>query len=194
LSRWSIGRAGRFAICYVRNTDIRDLLEIDVELGGQRLSLRFVSRAERVRRGRTMGVFTAAAVVVMMSLAGAVATAISVRTETEGKLAAVEQSASAQLREARRQRRLKAQSLVLDAAGARGRQLSDVLRDLNWASNAKAAGAHIDAIHWQQGYLGVEVRGDTPPFSKSDREITRSKKPLRPGVWLWGVGPASRVR
>jgi hypothetical protein len=63
-----------------------------------------------------------------------------------------------------------------------------------WAGAAKAPAAHIDALHWERGYMAVEVRGDTPPFANPDRAVLKADKPSRPGVWLWGVEPAAAAR
>ena len=69
--------------------------------------------------------------------------------------------------------------------------MRDVASDLAWASAAKSADAHIEVLHWQGGVMTLEAIGDRPPFEPDgDRRVERSKRPVRNGVWVWGVGPA----
>jgi hypothetical protein len=72
----------------------------------------------------------------------------------------------------------------------RGAPLRDVAADLAWASAAKAPDVRLEALHWRRGVMALEVRGGKPPFeADSGRPVERSRRPLRPGVWVWGVGP-----
>jgi hypothetical protein len=193
LGSWAFGQPGRFAVCYIRAREIGDQFETTVEADGQPLRIRFVSRAERVRRARATGSIAALMAIGGLLVAGAVGAALSIRFETKNKLAGLEQTVAVRMREAQREAHLKAQTRLLNTAGVRGDGLENFLSDLVWASASKTAGAHIDALHWQHGYMGVEVRGDATPFAKSDRTVLKSPKPLRSGVWLWGVEPARRA-
>ena len=79
---------------------------------------------------------------------------------------------------------------MLDAARVRGHALSDALRDITWASTGKTASAQIEGLHWQDGYMAVEVREATRRRFERDldqvqiQEILQAR-PRRRG-WLWG--------
>jgi hypothetical protein len=178
-------------VCYVRSTDVAGQPEFVVPADGRLLKFQFVSRAERVRQSRRNGLVAAVAVGLTAFIVVATAEALAVRVDTEARLRVLEQTAAARLHQARLGHQQSVESRLLNSAGARRRGLDQVLADLAWASAAKTAGAHIDAFHWRRGYFGVEVRGEGEPFVKPDRPVFRAKTPLRPNVWLWGVGEAS---
>jgi len=54
-------------------------------------------------------------------------------------------------------------------------------------SAARTPDARIEALHWDHGLLAVEARGEYPPIAGSGPPPERSSKPVRPGVWLWGL-------
>ncbi|MDR3509244.1 MAG: hypothetical protein P4L64_15225 [Caulobacteraceae bacterium] len=190
LEAWSPGRPARYAACYVRAAEAGETFSTTVEVDGRTLPIQFLSAAERGRQARRLGILAAVVAVTVLSLGSAISSALAVRADTSDRLGMAEQRAALKLRQAQTQARLHEEARMLDAAGARHRALGDFLTDLAWASAAKAPGAHINALHWERGYVAVEVRGDAPPFTAGDRAVIRADKPIRPGVWLWGVGPA----
>jgi hypothetical protein len=192
LDRWSPRRPGRHVAFYVRARDVGEGFETSVEVDGRAVKVRFLSPAKQARRARRSELFLAGAVGACLIVVGAFATAITVRENAETRLASLEQIGTAKLRAAKAYDRLKVQTRALDAAGVRSSRLSNYLSDLAWATAAKAPSAHIDALHWQHGYMGLEVRGDTAPFGASDRTVIKSDRPIRPGLWLYGVAPAAQ--
>jgi hypothetical protein len=192
LDNWSPGKPGRYVALYLRARDLGDGLETVVPVDGRSVRVRFHSKAEQRRLARRTAVMASGAVLVCFLVASAVASALAVHGTASDRLTAAEQTATARLHEARLNERLKAQTRILNTLSAKGATVGDYLKDLAWATAAKAPDAHIDALHWQHGYMGVEVRGDMPPFVAQDRAIIKSDKPVRTGVWLWGVAPAGR--
>jgi hypothetical protein len=127
-----------------------------------------------------------------MFILGCVALVAGARGVAADRLEASEQLASVKLHQATAVEKLKRQTRVLDAAHAQTRSLSVLLQDLSWAAAAKAAPARIEGLHWQEGYMAVEVRGEGTPFERQDRIVQKAAKPARAGVWLWGVLPADQ--
>jgi hypothetical protein len=191
LGRWAFGRPARFVVCYVRRADVVGEFRAQAEVDGRSLVIVFRPPAARVRLAKRWGMIAAVGGLAMVLGIGAVASALSSRGETEAQLESLEQRADVGLRQAEAQARLSDQARRLDAVGAGRQTVSTLLGDLAWASSAKAPSAHIDALHWEHGYMGVEVRGLVAPFAQTNRPVIKADKPIRPGVWLWGVGPAA---
>jgi len=190
LERWRLGRPARFAVCYVRREAVGGEYRAQVEVEGRPLSITFRAPVQRGRLARRWGLIAGVAVAAGLLLTGAVSAALDLRADTEDQLSRLEQTAAVRLRQAKVQARLNDEARILAANGA-GRQTVDgMLADLGWIAAAKAPGAHIDALHWERGYIGVEARGLIAPFGTTDRTVIKADHPLRPGVWLWGVGPA----
>lgn len=193
LDAWSPGRPSRYAACYVRAQEAGETFEARVEVDGRNITIAFVSMAERNRRARRLGGLAAVVAVTTLSLATAISSALSVRSDTEDRIAAADLRATHRLRQAQEQARLYKEARLLDAAVGKHTGPSDLLSDIAWTASAKAPGAHIDALHWEHGYVAVEVRGEAAPFNNPDRPVLKAAKPVRPGVWLWGVGPAGSM-
>lgn len=190
LDGWSPGRPGRYVAFYVRSRDVGDGFETTVTVDGRPVEVSFLPRAEQARRAQRSLTILLASAAAGLVIALALATAIGVHANIETRLADLEQQALARQRDATLEARQRAQARALNALGARGSSINDYLSDLAWATASKAPDAHIDALHWQHGYMGVEVRGSTAPFAAQDRTVIKADKPVRPGVWLWGVAPA----
>jgi hypothetical protein len=186
---WSRGRPGRHAAFYIRAGEVGDLLEASPRVDGRPIAVRFQSFAEQRRRLRKLAVAVASAVVAGLVVVGLAAAVLGARAKNAERLEAVEQSALHKLKQAEALASLKRQSRVLETRHVRGRSLKDALADLAWAAAAKAPAARIEALHWDQGDLVVEVRGEDPPFTQTDRTVSKSPKPARAGVFLWGVAP-----
>jgi hypothetical protein len=189
LEPWRPGQPARYATFYVRAQDVGDELSTTMQVDGRAIAIQFLSAAEQSRRARRLLIIALIAGGFAAVIVGAVTTALAGRAAGEQRLAGLEQLALTRLKQTEAENRLKAQTRALDRARIEGRRMSDLFKDLNWASGAKAPGAHIQALHWAHGTMAVEVRGDTAPFTQSDRAVFRVEKPLRPGVWLWGVTP-----
>jgi hypothetical protein len=188
LEGWRPGAAGRFAAFYVLARDLSGRLDAKVEVGDRTVAVSFLTPALQRDRARgvliVLGTVGVAAVLATLS----VGSAFLRRAEAEAALSALETRASGKLHAAELRQRLRDQSRALDGELGRGGSLREALGDLAWASAAKAPDAHIEGFHWQPGLLAVEVRGATAPFESSeDRTARKSPKPLRRGVWLWGV-------
>ena len=203
LDAWRPGAEARFAAVYARSEDAKAGLTATPIVDGRRVSVSFAPAVQQARRlsGLVLaGLASAAIVVCILALGGQV---IARRGQLTGALDTVEQASIARLRQAQDLSRLKRQARALDEERLNGRQIGDLLADLTWASMAKSPSAHIQALHWDHGYMAVESQGDAAPFGATDRPVQRSQAPVRPGVWLWGVStlepweakaPAQRTR
>jgi hypothetical protein len=190
LEGWRPGQAAKFAAFYVRSKDVGQRLRADCMVDGRLLEVVFVSRLEREgQTRRAAGLLVAAAAGIVLALTS-VAVAISARHNAETQLTELEHLASTKARLARTIETERQEVRSLDAAGMRRRSISTYLADLDWASSAKAPGTRIGAVHWDRGVMGVEVRGEQAPFIDAGRTATKMDKPIRPGVWLWGVDSA----
>jgi len=191
LEPWALGRPARYAACYVRAKEVGEDFQTIAEVDGRSVAVRFLSLAERSRRVRRIAAVAGGAAFTAVLVLGAVLSALAVRSDLDDRLAGLEQGTDLRLRKAEAQEQLRDQSHALMAAHLNGHAMSDVLNDLAWASTNKVSGTHVDAIHWESGFMGVEVRGDGAPFVNGERTVTKVDKPLRPGVWLWGISPSA---
>jgi len=190
---WSLGRAGRFAAFYIRARDYEGPFETIVDVNGALTPIAFGAPVRKLRQaGDLLG-----AAGVSMAVAGLVVVAVSVglksRSAAEDHLTHAERLAARQSHAADRLQHQRDLTMALTVAPGASHPLSAALSDLAWASAAKAPDSRIFAIHWDRGLLAVETRGEGAPFVASDRLVQRSARPLRPGVWLWGVTPAGAV-
>jgi len=178
LDPWRPSQASRYLAVYIRRSEVLD---------------RFVSETEV--DGRIQGVVlrSSLAVLAVSIVAAGIVGALDVRARRESALESLEQSAAVAARHAASLQSRKQVARVLDAASVRGRTIADYLADLAWASNAKAPGAHIQALYWERGLMAVETRGPKPPFAASDRAVHKADKVPGPGLTLWGVQPASNT-
>jgi hypothetical protein len=193
LEPWRPGAGGRFAAFYVRAGEVGDGLTSTVEVDGRPAEITFTSGRVQAQQLRRLTTLALSAAVVCAVLGAAVTLALAKRAETADRLASLEAIVQAKARQARAADRQRREDRALEMGGLRGRALGDYLNDLAWASSAKAPGARIDAVHWDHALMAVEAHGDTSPFTASDRAASRIDKPLRPGVYLWGVGQPSRA-
>jgi hypothetical protein len=189
LETWRWGQPARYATFYVRAREVGDALSTTIEVDGRPISVQFLSKAEQARRGRSLLIVALIAAGFAALLVAAITTALAARAASAERLADVEHLAMSRLKAAESEERLKEQTRALNAAGIEPHRMSDVFKDLNWASAAKSPAAHIQALHWDHGYLAVEVRGDAEPFAQTDRTIVKVAKPIRAGTWLWGITP-----
>jgi hypothetical protein len=188
LSAWRPGAPGRFAAMYVLAREVSGAFETTVEIEGRPLRQAFRSpqgQAAQRRRRTVVALLAAATSGLVVTAVGA---ALVSRMEADARLISVEASAAAKFNAARAVQKLKQQANALDHAPDRGAPIHQVLEDLAWASEAKSPDAHVDKLHWERGVLALEVRGSAVPFASSeDHLVERAPRPLRKGVWLWGV-------
>jgi hypothetical protein len=194
LEPWRPGNPARFAAFYARSAAVGARHKTHAEVDGRRLEVTFVSRAEREREAKRASLIFAIAGGCMVVVLASIAVGVTARHNTEAQLVALEGLAAqkAQLAAAADTARL--QSNALTVAGVRGHAVSDLLGDLDWAATAKAPGARIQAVHWSGAVMVVEARGQIDPFVAGGRTATRMEKPLRPGLWLWGVTKGADAR
>jgi hypothetical protein len=190
LEGWRPGGPGRFAAFYVLARDLSGRLETTVEVDGRDLSVTFLSadlQRQRVRWLASVGIASGVAAALLVFTVG---TALMRRAEAEAGLSALETRADGKLRAVQARERLKEQTRALDAQLNRGARLGDVLGAIAGASSAKSPDAHIEGFHWEPGLVAVEVRGTQAPFDvPRDQVLRKSAKPVRRGVWLWGLTP-----
>jgi hypothetical protein len=191
LDPWRPGRPARFAAFYVRAGHVGEMLEATVEVDGRARSVRFASGRVQARKARQALYVALALGLTAAATMAAVTVALSARGGAADRLAALEPQLEAKIRAGKALEQQHRDSRALELAGLRGRALSDYLDDLAWAAAAKTPEARINAVHWDHGLLAVEARGDAAPLAAGERQITKVEKPLRPGLWLWGVGPTT---
>jgi len=190
LDRWGPGRPGRYAAFYVRAREFRDPFETTVEVDGSPVKVRFGAAAPDLQRLQGVGLVLAALVLCGALLGGGTMLALGARSEAAAQLEADEQLAATRTRAAEAFRARSYQARELRALVGQARPVGDVLGDLAWVASSKTPEARVVGLHWERGLLAVEARGEQAPFMAADRVIERSTRPLRPGVWLWAVGPA----
>lgn len=187
LDSWRPGQAAKFAAFYVRAKDVGQRLRAECLVDGRTMEVVFVSRVERERRARGVTLVAVVAALGTVLALASIAVAISARHSAEVQLAGLEKLSVVKSRMAKALEAEHRSASALDVAGMQNRSLSNYLLDLDWASSAKAPGARIQALHWDRGAMAVEARGDAAPLAGGDRELTKIGKPLKPGLWLWGV-------
>lgn len=187
LEPWRPGAQGRFGAVYVRRRDVGEGLTVQPQLNGKTIKAQFASAAGQKRRFRQLGLAMGGSAIGAFLLITLTASIWTSRVETAERLESLEQQVQARIRQTNSQAQAAAQVRALDDQGLRNRQAANVLADLSWAAQARDPATTIEAFHWQGGLLAVEVRGDTAPFLTTDRSVRRAVRPLRRGVWLWGV-------
>lgn len=189
LGRWSPGEQARFVVFYLRAREFRVPFETSAEVDGQLVKVAFGVAGQRAAQVRRTAVLAAAAGSVVVLLALGLGLAFHARGEAEARLALADQRLAARVHAVRNLgKQADLARAVVKARGA-ARPVGDVLADFTWAAAAKAPEARIVAVHWDHGLLAVEARGETAPFGAVSRTVERSPKPIRSGVWLWGVRP-----
>jgi hypothetical protein len=188
LDPWRPGQGARFAAIYVRACDVGRGFTAAAAVEGVQLSVDFTSPAEHAARARRLLLLGAAAGAVAGLLVVTGAALAGRRTAAADALAAAEQLAQTRQHQAAEVAAAGRDAAQLDRLGLRGQTLERLAGDLAWLSHAKAASAHIEAVHWDHGFMGVEADGDQAPLQADGRPLQRSSAPVRPGVWLWGVG------
>ncbi len=190
---WRPGQPGRFAAVYLKGAapEISCTAEILVE--GRALKIAFISDATRRRQIKEQAValvaFAGPAALFILALSGSIA----VRSDRELRLQALEAKAARAELFTKRLAKERAEARLFSHSGLADHTLKEAQADLSWLARNRNLAAHVQAIHWEGGLMTITARGDTPPLRSSERELRRSAKPLQPGLWLWGVGPARRV-
>jgi len=188
LTPWRSGEPGKFAAGYVRAAEVSDRITCAVDVDGQTLQLTFEPADALARRARRSLFVAAASAGVVTTLFVAVTAALLARSQAEDRLAFLENQATSKLRRAEAAQAAWRQSSALLAARP-GYRVETVTADLAWAMSARDPDARIEAWRWDRGLSAVEARTDTSPFKSTDRSVRRVDRPLRRGVWLWGVEP-----
>jgi hypothetical protein len=189
LGAWSLGEPGRYAAFYVRRAEFSGPFETTVQVEGAPIRVAFgtgATQAARLRQAAALGGLVGATLVI----AGVGLTlALGVRSETTAQLDLAQQTLAAKSRALRSAVRQAEQTEALADVAQGGQPVATVHTDLAWVGAAKTPDARIVAVHWDRGLLGVEVRGEAAPFGNGERQVERSDRPIRAGVWLWGVHP-----
>lgn len=189
LEPWKPGAVGRYGAFYVRIREYAAPFETTVEVDGRPHKVAFGTGAEQALRLRRLALGGGLIAAVVAVCAVGLTLVMAVRDEGEVRLENLEQQSVQRLKAASAYQRQKDLARDLEGAASGSGRLDDVLGDLAWVATSKSPEARIVAVHWERGVLAVEARGEVAPFSAPDRKVERFDKPLRPGVWLWGVGP-----
>lgn len=184
---WAPGRAGQFAVFYVRKADVISAFETTVDVDGEPVRVAFGVSANRLPRLRALGVIVAAGMASVLLLGAAGVASLTARAQATQRLETLEATAAAKLRLARRAQAARDQSARLAKAQGQASEARDVLADLAWLAQAKTPDARIVAVHWDRGLIAIEARGPAAPVGTADRQVVRATRPVRPGVWLWGI-------
>lgn len=190
LEPWRPGTPARFAAVYARHADVGDGLAIAPQFEGRPLPVRFTSPEYARARARLLAVTMAVSAAAVFLLVTVATTVWTLRAEAAQRLDMLERQTQRRVVEARAAARLTAQARALDRLDLRRHAAPEILEDIAWTARAVRPDANIDAYHWENGVLAVEARGEESPFAAADRPVRRSQRPVRSGVWLWGVEPA----
>jgi hypothetical protein len=188
LEPWRPRTPCRFAILYARKDQVRDVYSTTLTIDGRELRFSLQPPSERQREQLLAAVSVGLCVGLGLATCAGVTTALEHRAVSSETLAELEAQSQAALKRAQVQARSRQDMQLLLGLGARDHSPSRVLEDLLWVSNHRRTDTGISAFHWESGLSAVEVEGDGDPFTAPDRMVERAAKPIRPGVWLWGVG------
>jgi hypothetical protein len=176
LESWRPSHPSRFAAFYIRRTDYRGPFETVVNVDGTSISVAFGGKKPSLTALRP-ALFAGLCAAVVLALVGlTVSMTLSARQEAD-------------MRQAQQQQAQNAVSVAIDRARGQALRPAGVIEDLDWLARSRVADAQILAIHWDHGLLAIESRGEAPPLTASDRQLVRSPRHLRPGIWLWGMRP-----
>lgn len=187
---WAPGQSARYAVFYIRRRDYTGPFETLVDVDGQSTRVAFgkTGRAAAAKQGRSAGFVVTLGVVAALGLASTGGwMAFQARAENEAELSRLEQQAAAKLRLARKAQHQR--DVVRDLALVRNgaARPEEVLAEIAWVGRARTPDARLVGFHWDHGLLALEARGEAAPVTLTGGRLERSPKPLRPGVWLWGV-------
>ena len=188
LDGWRPGGASRFAALYVRSEDARNGLVATRVVEGRPLKIDFTSPLQRALKWRRLATAGLGGLFLAGVLIATLDQVLERRAAASATLQSVEQLASASVRQADKLERQIHDDRELDEEKMRDRRLEVALADLDWVARSKAPSAHVEAVHWDHGFLAVEAQGDATPFQSPERPVQRAKAPVRPGVSLWGIG------
>lgn len=189
LGTWGLGRAGRFAVFYIRSREFKAPFETVVDVDGEALKVAFGGGAEQLRRAGSGAAWILLAGLVAGLLVLGPFLALNARREVEARVATLETALTAKAALGAEAQRKRENARALRLAVGKTAPVGEVLADIAWATSVKADDARIVAIHWDHGFLAAEARSKTPPFRLEGDELERSDGPVRPGVWLWGLRP-----
>jgi hypothetical protein len=188
LEAWRPGAPARFAAFYVLARQVDDRLEASAEVDGRPVEVTFVGRGEQGTRAAGVAMRGVVIAAVCLLFAWSVGAAFGKRAELDAALSLADQTAASKAKAVAARTLVRTQALLLAQEPDRGARLQNVLSDLAWADAAKSADARVEAVHWERGLLAIEARGGSPPVQATpERPVKRAAKPIRPGVWLWGV-------
>lgn len=186
LDAWRPGAACRFAAFYVLAREVQGRLDATTELDGKSYTVTFSASPERRRLSpaflRSLAIATAALLIVW-----SIGAALGRRAEATAALELAEQSVAVKLRRLEARQAEAVQTRALQAELRREIRLRRAIADLAWAASLKTSDARITTLYWDRGFMAVEARSEASPFVATGDQPKRSKRPARPGVWLWAV-------
>jgi hypothetical protein len=191
LEPWAPGRIGRYAVFYVRRRDYSGPFETTIDVDGQTMRVAFGSRGLNLQRYRAAALAVCTVAAAGLAIVAMAVTVLGVRDSAEQQLTRLERESAVKLRIARAVEAGRQESRELAMAQGQSGRPTDVLDDIAWVARNRTSDARIVALHWDHGLLAVEARGELPPLGPSDRQMVRAQRPVRPGVWAWGVSRRS---
>lgn len=187
LEAWGPRKPVRYAAFYVRRNEVSGQFETSVNVEGRSFPLAFGTSGVSIGRVSEIAVLTIVSLIVVSVATSGVLMASNSRNQLESEVSRAELRLKGKLRQlADQQKRLERQRELARLVGGSA-PAQDILADLAWTASARLPEARIQAFHWDKGLIAIETRGDATPLAAAGRSLERSSKPLRPGVWLWGV-------
>ena len=172
---------------YVRRKDYASPFSTLVDVDGRSIRVAFGTRSSPKPRFAKLGAAAAVSATAAAIAAFGAQAILEARGETTEQLGRLEQRVAAKARLARRLEAEQGQGLALARAQGEAGAPADVIADLAWLTRARLPDARIVTVHWDHRLMAVEARDPTPPVAAAGRRLVRSDRPVRPGVWLWGI-------
>ena len=147
------------------------------------------SRQAELRSAAIIVALIAAALILPIA---AVTQTVSIRGARSAAILDLEQHADVVERRAKFAARRAAEAKRFDRLQVRELSPAQVLQDLNWVSVHKLPGVTISGVHWAHGIAALETSSAASPVDSTEHATERAPRPLRPGVWLWGVATSAK--
>ena len=189
LEPWKPRKTGRFAVAYVRRSELGARRAITAKVDDQTVVFSVGSYGPRtmLTDPRLGLVIIGLAAAISMGLA--VSKSWRARTYNEAALARLERAAGRVSQQALRRQQEASDARLLANVKADGRSFADLGRDLAWLGTARKPSATIRTVHWDGGVLDITVSGPDRPVVGSERPVEIG--PREDGLGHWRIGAAT---
>lgn len=180
-----MGQGGKFVAVYVRGAEAQRGIKLNLEIQGKTIAIDIPSPEMKAAQVQVRLWRIGCAAVMVVGVVCLTLLALQRRAAEEARLVEMETKIERQWREARGVLRAKQDEQSLAAIGLENRTLDKAIADLSYVTSARDTSVRLETFYWNQGYWGVETRGDASPLKSANVPLERSVKPVRKGVWLW---------